>query len=118
MPASVHPVEDWPRWFGSAVVGHREVWVAEADGALVGLLVLDEAFLDHLYVRPGQQRRGVGTALLDLAKARRPGGFSLWVFETNGPAIALYERCALRLVQRGDGSGNEEGAPDRRYCWP
>jgi ribosomal protein S18 acetylase RimI-like enzyme len=121
MPASVHPPEDAPRWFRDEVVGNREIWVAErpagTSGGVVGLLVLDTAFLDHLYVRPEAQRDGIGTALLDLAKALRPEGFDLWVFEVNTPAIAWYERHGLRLVERTDGAGNDESAPDRRYRW-
>ena len=121
MPAAVRPPEDARRWFRDRVVGHREIWVAERPGSpangVVGLLVLDTAFVDQLYVRPDSQRDGIGTALLDLAKALRPEGFDLWVFEVNAPAIALYERYGLRLVERTDGAGNDELAPDRRYRW-
>jgi ribosomal protein S18 acetylase RimI-like enzyme len=122
MPPSVHPRSDYPRWFAAEVMGHREIWVAERPGGpageLVGLLVLDAAFLDQLYVRPGAQRQGIGTALLDLAKALRPAGFDLWVFEVNRPAIAFYERSGLVLVEQTSGAGNDERAPDRRYRWP
>ncbi len=117
MPPPVHPRSDAYRWFGTEVVGHREIWVAERAGELVGLLVLDVAFLDQLYVRPGAQRQGIGTALLDLAKALRPAGFELWVFEVNRPAIAFYERSGLVLVEQTSGAGNDERAPDRRYRW-
>jgi GNAT superfamily N-acetyltransferase len=118
MPPSLHPPEDGPRWFTAEVVGKREIWVADDDGTLVGLLVLDTAFLDQLYVVPERQGEGIGTALLELAKARRPRGFGLWVFTVNAPAIRLYERHGMTVVQRGDGSGNEEGEPDLRYAWP
>jgi GNAT superfamily N-acetyltransferase len=37
--------------------------------------------LDHRYVDPEHQRKGLGTALLDEAKQRRPHGFQLWVFQ-------------------------------------
>ncbi|MDF2966796.1 MAG: family N-acetyltransferase [Nocardioidaceae bacterium] len=116
MPPLAHPLSDAPRWFGE-VIGTREVWVAERSGRLVGLLVLDTAFVDQLYVRPGCQRRGIGSALLDLAKALRPGGFDLWVFEVNAPAIALYERAGMTVAEQTRGAGNDERAPDRRYRW-
>jgi len=118
MPPTVHPLDDAPRWFTDEVVGHREIWVADDGGDLVGLLVLDTAFVDQLYVAPDRQREGIGTALLELAKARRPGGFGLWVFEVNTPAIRMYERHGMTVAERGDGSGNAEGAPDLRYAWP
>lgn len=116
MPPLAHPLSDALRWFDE-VIRTREVWVAERSGRLVGLLVLDTAFLDQLYVRPGSQRQGIGTALLDLAKALRPAGFDLWVFEVNTPAIALYERSGLAVAETTQGAGNDERAPDRRYRW-
>jgi len=116
MPPLAHPLSDAPRWFDE-VVRTREVWVAERGGRLVGLLVLDTAFVDQLYVHPGAQRAGIGTALLDLAKALRPEGFELWVFEVNTPAIALYERAGLVLTEQTSGAANDERAPDRRYRW-
>ncbi len=117
MPPPVHPESDAPRWFAEEVLGRREIWVAESGGEVVGLLVLDEAFLDQLYVLPEHQGRGIGTALLQLAMSLRPGGFELWVFEVNAPAIGLYERYGMTVVERGDGSGNVEGEPDLRYAW-
>jgi hypothetical protein len=59
----------------------------------------------------------VGTALLDVAKARRPRGFSLWVFQQNTPARRFYETRSLRLVELTDGAGNAERTPDARYEW-
>ena len=67
---------------------------------------------------PRHGGRGVGTALLDLVKAQRPAGFCLWVFETNAPARGFYARRGLVELERTDGSGNEEQAPDVRMAWP
>jgi ribosomal protein S18 acetylase RimI-like enzyme len=117
MPPPVHPISDARRWFEDEVVGRREIWVAERAGRLVGLLVLDAGFVDQIYVRPEVQGEGIGASLLDLAMALRPQGFDLWVFEINAPAIALYESRGLKLVERTDGAGNEERAPDLRYRW-
>jgi chorismate mutase/GNAT superfamily N-acetyltransferase len=99
----------------------RETWVAEhqsADGEPVGYLVLDAGWLDSLYVRPGLTGRGIGAALLDLAKSLRPGGFALWVFETNAGARRFYARHGLWELEHTDGSTNEERAPDVRMAWP
>ncbi len=100
-------------WFGEA----REPWLAEQDHEVVGLLVLEGDWLHSLYVAPSAQRRGVGAALLELAQARRPDGFALWVFASNEPARAFYRAQGLVELETTDGSGNEEGAPDVRMAW-
>jgi hypothetical protein len=50
-------------------------------------------------------------------KRERPEGFRLWVFQANESARRFYEQRACRLVELGDGSGNEEGLPDALYEW-
>jgi len=119
MPASVHPASDMPRHVREGILPHREVWVAQAgEGAdVLGVMALDATWLDDLYVHPSAAGQGIGSALLQLAQALRPDGFDLWVFEVNGPARRFYERHGLTLVERTDGSGNAERAPDLRYRW-
>jgi GNAT superfamily N-acetyltransferase len=103
---------------------HQEIWVAEEEGKLLGFLAIrhsdkhDWETLEKLYVEPGEQNRGVGTALLDEAKALRPAGLCLWVFQKNEGARRFYERHGFRLVQLTDGSGNMEREPDALYAWP
>jgi chorismate mutase/ribosomal protein S18 acetylase RimI-like enzyme len=103
--------------FLTGVIADKEVWVAEGD-EIVGFLTLDDAFLDALYVGPEHQGLGIGTSLLELAKARRPDGFALWVFASNAPARGFYHRHGLVELEHTDGSGNEERCPDLRMAWP
>ncbi|MGH3509623.1 MAG: GNAT family N-acetyltransferase [Nocardioidaceae bacterium] len=117
MPRPIHSAESVHAYLARAVTGGREVWVAEAGGSVVGYLLLDPAWLDSVYVRPEHQGRGVGSALLDLAKSLRPEGFGLWVFEANEPARGFYVRRGLVEVRRTDGSGNEEREPDVEMAW-
>lgn len=119
MPQALHSAADVESWFAEQVVPHREVWVAHdvQSACAVAVLVLDVAFLDHLYVLPHHARAGIGTNLLQLAMALRPDGFELWTFASNRPARALYAKHGLIAVEFGDGQGNEEGAPDVRYAW-
>ncbi len=117
MPPPVHDDDDVRRW----LAGHLredEVWVAEEDGRVVGYARLTDTWLDDLYVLPALTGRGVGSALLEIAKARRPDGFCLWVFEVNEPARRFYVRHGLVALERTDGSANEEQAPDLRMAWP
>lgn len=116
MPRQLHTAESVLA-FITGVIVEKEVWVAERED-IVGFATLAEAFLDALYVGPDHQGFGIGTALLDLAKARRPDGFALWVFASNGPARGFYHRHGLVELEHTDGSGNEERSPDVRMAWP
>jgi chorismate mutase len=118
MPPGIHPPDDVRAWVGSWDLTSRDVWVAESGGAIVGFANLTPSWLDGLYVDPGAQGIGVGSALVDLAKSVRPEGFGLWVFEVNEPARAFYRRHGLVELERTDGSANEEHAPDIKMVWP
>ncbi len=122
MPPSVHDAEDVQRWVAQRAA-EVELWVAERDGSVVAYADLERegdgpGWLHSLYVLPDHARQGVGSLLLDLAKARRPAGFSLWVFESNTPARAFYARHGLVELERTDGRTNEERHPDVRMAWP
>ena len=84
-------------WVREVVLPRDEVHVAEADRRVVGFVALAGSLLEHLYVEPTAQGRGIGGALLALAKELRPEGFDLWVFQRNEQARAFYERRGLRL---------------------
>ena len=121
MPASVHPLAETRAWMRGRVGSTHEVWVAERAGSVVGYAALSgegESWLDDLYVDPRLTGQGIGTALLALATSLRPGGFALWVFETNTGARRFYRRHGLVELERTDGSTNEERAPDLRMAWP
>ncbi len=119
MPPGMHTAEEDRGWFGARFRdGEHDVWVAERSGVLLGYALATSAWLDHLFVDPDAQGEGVGGALLDTLKGVRPGGFCLWVFDSNVPARAFYARRGLVELERTDGSGNEERSPDVRMAWP
>ena len=70
----------------------------------------------QLYVHPGAQGRGVGSALLDLAKTTGDR-LQLWTFQRNLAARRFYERHGFVLVEETDGARNEEREPDALYRW-
>lgn len=113
----LHTREERRRYMTEVVSRSHEMWVAEVDGCVVGLAALGESELAHLYVHPDHVGRGIGSRLLEKTMELRPDGFTLWTFPANERACRFYEKHRLRVVQHGDGSGNEEGLPDVQYEW-
>ena len=118
MPHGIHPDHEARAWVAGWDLSKFDVWVAELEGEVVGYARSDREWLNDLYVEPDVQGSGVGSALLDVVKAQRPGGFCLWVFESNEPARGFYRRHGLVDLERTDGAANEEKAPDIRMAWP
>ena len=119
MPPGVHTPEEDRAWFAERLAdGEHDAWVAERDGLILCYALAAAGWLDHLFVEPEHQTAGVGSALLDVVKAVRPGGFCLWVFETNQTARTFYAHRGFVELERTDGSGNEERSPDVRMAWP
>jgi chorismate mutase/GNAT superfamily N-acetyltransferase len=105
-------------WIEGWDLARREVWLAEDESGVVGFANVELDWLAGLYVEPERARSGVGSALIDLVKARRPRGFALWVFASNAPARAFYARHGLLELEHTDGADNRERSPDLRMAWP
>jgi GNAT superfamily N-acetyltransferase len=99
------------------VVATREVLVLEKDERVLGFAAVRDEWLEHLYVHPLAQGFGIGTALLERAKASRKGGLKTWVFQKNSGARRFYERAGFELEKLTDGAENEEQEPDALYTW-
>lgn len=113
----VHSDEAVRVWIRTVMLAQGETWIARRDGRILGFVTLDGEELVQLYLRPGEYRRGLGSMLLAKAKDRSPGRLYLFTFERNTRARAFYEAHGFRIVDRSDGSRNEEGEPDIRYAW-
>jgi chorismate mutase/ribosomal protein S18 acetylase RimI-like enzyme len=118
MPPPVHTAAENLAWLTDQLSGAMEPWIAEQDGLIVGFMLLEGDRLHSLYVHEDRTGEGIGTLLLDVAKSQRPEGLQLWVFESNTRAQRMYARHGFVVVERTDGSGNEEQAPDVRMVWP
>ncbi|WP_433790047.1 N-acetyltransferase family protein [Actinoplanes sp. CA-252034] len=118
IPPPAHTDDEIRAWVAAVVVPDREVWLTEApDGRPLAVLVLEDDWIDQLYVEPSATGHGLGSRLVELAKSRRPDGLQLWTFASNGRARELYLRHGFTEAETTDGSGNEEKAPDIRYTW-
>ena len=105
-------------WIEAIVLRNSLVTLAVSDdGGAGGFASSRGGVLDHLYVAPQLQGRGLGTLLLDAAKEESAGRLRLHVFQRNLSARRFYQRRGFSLVELRDGSSNEEGEPDAVYAW-
>ena len=113
----LHSREEAITYFAGHVLVHEEVLVAEVNELVVGFLALEGDHVDHLYVGPSFQGRGIGDKLLAMAKELRPGGLTLWTFQRNARARRFYEARGFVASEFTDGSRNAEREPDVLYAW-
>ena len=71
-----------------------DIWVYD-DGIVKGLIHITGEEIRTLYVDSFFQNEGIGSALIEFAKANFPIRF-LWAIELNTAAIRFYERHGFR----------------------
>jgi GNAT superfamily N-acetyltransferase len=113
----LHSAAEDRRYFADHVIGECDVLVVRRERSVVAFLALKDDMVEHLYVRPEEQRAGIGSALIEEAKSRRPSGLRLWVFQRNDGARAFYARHGFAEMRLTDGADNEEREPDVLLEW-
>lgn len=88
---------------------NETVWVAVADGAVIGLAALyePESFLHSLFVDFAWQNRGIGKALLDIVAEAAEAPLSLKVEARNHDAVRFYHREGFHIVELGETDGSQ-----------
>jgi GNAT superfamily N-acetyltransferase len=114
--SELHTAEDDLRFFAERFLPGNEVWVADVDGLVVGYIGFDADWINHLFVAPDFQGRGIGPLLLARALADERSR-RLWTFQQNARARRFYEARGFVLLELTDGAGNEEKTPDALYEW-
>lgn len=90
------------------------LYVAVADGRVVGYLAICGDILERLFVSPAMQSQGIGKRLLDFVKAQLPRGFWLTTaVESRAPKF--YEREGL--VRGATAPDIRWGHLQVRYDW-
>ena len=114
--AGLHtPDED--RWFyHERMFAACTLWGAFDGETLTGMIAFRDGWIEQLYVLPDAQGRGIGSALLAIAR-RDANQLQLWTFQRNARARRFYEARGFVLVEETDGRRNEEQEPDVRYRW-
>lgn len=111
-----HSLEDDRDHILNTVVPNFELWVAQLDGVIVGMLAIRDDDLDKLYIEPGHQRRGIGRQLLEKAKSLSPSGLTLFTHQANSKARSFYEANGFEAIAFGI-SPPPESEPDVQYRW-
>ena len=116
-----HSDEEVREWVRERLIPAGRTTVALAGGQAVGLLAVssgtDASWIDQLYLLPAWVGQGIGTKLLDLARADLRPPIRLYTFQGNERARRFYESRGFRPIAFGDGTGNEEKCPDVLYEW-
>ena len=93
-----------------------QIWGAEKQSKLVGIIAFRKDWIDQLYILPDAQGNGLGSDLLEIAQDAFPV-LNLWTFQRNEKARRFYEFHDIRKVKETKGTRNEEKEPDVLYRW-
>ena len=114
--AGLHTPDEDRAYFRERVFATCELWGAFGETGMAAMMAFRQDWIDHLYVLPDAQRRGFGSALLQVAKDASTR-LELWTFQRNRCARQFYEARGFVLVEETDGANNDEKEPDARYLW-
>lgn len=115
-PEQKHPRAEALAFFCTVVAQRCELWVAEHDDAIVGVLAMHQEEVDRLYVATEAQGQGIGSALLDHAKSLSPRVLRLVTLQRNTRACRFYENRGFIAYDTGR-SPPPEDEPDVWYRW-
>jgi putative acetyltransferase len=102
-------------FFRDRVFPWCSVWVG-GEAGIDGFCAWRPGWVDHLYIHPDCHGQGLGTALLSRAMAAH-SSLRLWAFQRNAQALRFYDARGFRVIERTDGSRNEEREPDALLQW-
>ena len=96
-----HPLTEQRAFFVEQLLPSHEVRVALEGDRLVGFVAARPDTVAQLHVAIDRHGTGIGTALLDWAKARSGGSLFLYAFRRNLRACRFYERRGFRAAAFG-----------------
>ena len=96
-----HSIGEQRAYLMEQVVPNNSVRVMMHGDRVAACIATTEDSVAQLYVSLDHQRRGLGTMLLNGAKAESNGSLCLYTFERNTGAQRFYERNGFVIVERG-----------------
>ncbi|HEX5809520.1 MAG TPA: GNAT family N-acetyltransferase [Anaerolineales bacterium] len=103
-------------YFRDHVLKENKVWVLEIEQRPVAFMAIKDDFIDHLYVHPDYQNRGIGKAFLQHARQLSPDHLWLYTLQANVNACAFYEKNGF-VAEKFGFSPPPENEPDVEYHW-
>lgn len=112
-----HPLEDQLAFLNRVVVPQNKVLLVldDVDGPVAAFIAFSKEKVAQLYVHIDYQGRGIGKALLEVAKRESSGRLQLVTFARNTLARRFYERNGFREI--GQGFESEWQLADVEYAW-
>ena len=110
-----HSVDDHRRFFEEHMLTETQVMLALRGDELLGFGAFTPDAVVQLYIDVHHLGQGIGTRLLELAKANSRGRLWLYAFVTNTTARRFYEHHGFEVVERGFEPVMQLG--DLRYEW-
>lgn len=96
-----HPLDGQRDYFVREVLPRNEVRLALDGNHLAGFVAASRESVAQLYVRVDRRRGGIGTRMLDWAKAQSGGSLWLYTFARNREARSFYAHHGFREVAYG-----------------
>jgi GNAT superfamily N-acetyltransferase len=125
LPYAVSPHTDTETraWVRDVLFDSEEVFVAVADGIVIGMMSIQRSdiggpavdWLNQMYVLPEYVGQGTGSVLLEVALQSVRHSLRLFTFQQNAGARRFYERRGFSPIAFSDGRDNEERCPDVLY---
>jgi ribosomal protein S18 acetylase RimI-like enzyme len=102
--------------FREKILPRCDIWAADVRGGIAGFLAMQSSYIDRLYVLPDLQKRGIGSSLIQHAKALSPAGLELHTHRKNASAWKFFEKHGFLAVHFGI-SPPPESEPDVEFRW-
>ncbi len=90
----------------------------DADDVPLAFMGMTGNSIDSLFVDPERHGRGVGRALIDIAKDRYPNGVTVEVNEQNEQAAGFYRYLGFGVTGRSPVDGQGKPYPLLTMAWP
>ena len=98
-----HSLDEQLRYLEEKVIpeNHVRVVLERDTSAVIAFMASTEDRISQLYVHTKHQNKGIGSALVKIAKQNSRGRLRLATFKANENAQRFYEQHEFRIVSRG-----------------